>query len=90
VVSATVLVEQRRMNHERNDDRHLPLLRALMASIRSIRPRPSLPGCTGILRPAGFEVWFDRMAMPSRGLTFYQQIQDAVAARERAKSRPVG
>jgi hypothetical protein len=23
------------------------------------------------------------MAMPSRGLTFYQQIQDAVAARER-------
>ncbi len=31
----------------------------------------------------GFEVWFDRIAMPSRGLTFYQEIQDAVAARER-------
>src|SRR5712671_6832427 len=31
----------------------------------------------------GFEVWFDRIAMPSRGLTFHQEIQDAVAARER-------
>ena len=31
----------------------------------------------------GFEVWFDRMAMPPRGLTFHQEIQDAVAARER-------
>jgi TIR domain len=30
----------------------------------------------------GFEVWFDRMATPSRRLTFHQEIQDAVAARE--------
>ncbi len=35
------------------------------------------------LTARGFEVWFDRMAMPSRGLTFHQEIQDAAAARER-------
>jgi hypothetical protein len=35
------------------------------------------------LTARGFEVWFDRMAMPSRGLTFHEEIQDAVAARER-------
>src|SRR5438874_1778816 len=35
------------------------------------------------LTARGFEVWFDRMAMPSRGLTFHQEIQDAVAARQR-------
>jgi hypothetical protein len=38
----------------------------------------------------GFEVWFDRISMPSRGLTFHQEIQDAVGAGRRAKSRPVG
>src|SRR6266571_1166051 len=35
------------------------------------------------LTARGFEVWFDRRAMPSRGLTFHQKTQDAVAARER-------
>lgn len=35
------------------------------------------------LTARGFEVWFDRMAMPSRGLRIHQEIQDAVAARER-------
>jgi hypothetical protein len=30
-----------------------------------------------------FEAWFVRTAMPSRGLRFHQEIQDAVAARER-------
>ena len=35
------------------------------------------------LTARGFEVWFDRIAMPSRGLTFHQEIQDAVAACER-------
>ncbi len=30
---------------------------------------------------AGFEVWFDRVSMPSRQLTFYQEIRDAIAAR---------
>jgi hypothetical protein len=35
------------------------------------------------LTARGSEVWFDRIAMPSRGLTFHQEIQDAVAARER-------
>jgi TIR domain len=35
------------------------------------------------LTARGFEVWFDRMAMPARGLTFHQETQDAVAARER-------
>src|SRR5436190_22514319 len=58
-----------------------------MTSIRSRMPRD--------LTARGFEVWFDRMTMPSRGLTFHQEIQDAVAARavgagRRAKSRPVG
>ena len=48
------------------------------------------------LTARGFEVWFDRIAMPSRGLTFHQEIQDAVAAARavgagrRAKSRCVG
>ncbi len=35
------------------------------------------------LTARGFEDWFDRMAMPSRGLTLHQEIQDAVAAGER-------
>jgi hypothetical protein len=48
------------------------------------------------LTARGFEVWFDRMAMPLRGLTFHQEAPDAVAGRERLvlvvgpKSRPVG
>jgi WD40 repeat protein len=32
---------------------------------------------------AGFEVWFDRVSMPSRALTFHQEIRDAVAACDR-------
>ena len=35
------------------------------------------------LRAAGFDVWFDREDMPSRSLTFHQEIRDAIAARER-------
>jgi WD40 repeat protein len=35
------------------------------------------------LRSAGFDVWFDRESMPSRSLTFHQEIRDAVAARDR-------
>src|SRR5205823_14167684 len=35
------------------------------------------------LTARGFEVWFDRIAMPSRGLTFHQEIQEAVAACDR-------
>jgi hypothetical protein len=31
----------------------------------------------------GFKVWFDRVSMPSRNLTFHQEIRDAVAAHER-------
>jgi hypothetical protein len=30
-----------------------------------------------------FDVWFDRMSMPSRQLTFLQEIRDAIAARDR-------
>src|SRR5260370_35810328 len=30
-----------------------------------------------------FDVWWDRVCMPSRGLTVHQEIQDAVVARER-------
>ena len=35
------------------------------------------------LKNAGFDVWFDRVSMPSRQLTFYQEIRDAIAALDR-------
>lgn len=35
------------------------------------------------LTAQGFDVWFDRVSMPSRQLTFFQEIRDAIAARER-------
>ena len=35
------------------------------------------------LRAHGFDVWFDRVSMPSRQLTFFQEIRDAIAARVR-------
>jgi WD40 repeat protein len=38
--------------------------------------------CTA-LATAGFEVWFDRASMPSRQLTFHQEIRDAVTACDR-------
>ena len=37
----------------------------------------------GDLTNAGFDVWFDRVSMPSRQLTFHQEIRDAIAARDR-------
>lgn len=35
------------------------------------------------LKARGLDVWFDRESMPSRSLTFHQEIRDAIAARER-------
>jgi len=35
------------------------------------------------LKEAGFDAWFDRTSMPSRQLTFHQEIRDAVAACDR-------
>ena len=35
------------------------------------------------LTAAGFTVWFDRVSMPSRALTFLQEIRDAIAASDR-------
>src|SRR5260370_17326445 len=35
------------------------------------------------LTAAGFDVWFDRVSMPSRALTFHQEIRDAIAACDR-------
>lgn len=35
------------------------------------------------LNDAGFNIWFDRVSMPSRQLTFLQEIRDAIAARQR-------
>jgi hypothetical protein len=35
------------------------------------------------LTARGFSIWFDRVAMPSRGLTFLQEIRDAIDACER-------
>jgi hypothetical protein len=37
----------------------------------------------GDLTSAGFDVWYDRVSMPSRQLTFHQEIRDAIAARDR-------
>lgn len=31
----------------------------------------------------GFDVWFDRVSMPSRQLTFFQEIRDAIACLDR-------
>ena len=35
------------------------------------------------LTNAGFDMWFDRVSMPSRHLTFHQESRDAIAARDR-------
>ena len=35
------------------------------------------------LNARGFDVWYDRESMSSRGRTFHQEIRDAIAARER-------
>src|SRR6267142_2378390 len=35
------------------------------------------------LKAHGFKVWFDRVSMPSRNLTFHQEIRDAVATHDR-------
>ncbi len=35
------------------------------------------------LTASGFTVWYDRVAMPSRALTFLQEIRDAIAAADR-------
>src|SRR6266850_624135 len=32
---------------------------------------------------AGFDVWFDRVSMPSRELTFHQEIKDSIRQRDR-------
>ncbi len=36
-----------------------------------------------LLDTKGFDVWFDREAMPSRSLSFLQEIRDAIRARDR-------
>jgi hypothetical protein len=35
------------------------------------------------LAQQGFDVWFDRVSMPSRRLTFHQEIKDAIRGRDR-------
>jgi hypothetical protein len=35
------------------------------------------------LKRAGLDVWFDRVSMPSRQLTFFQEIRDAISASDR-------
>src|SRR5688572_9577980 len=37
----------------------------------------------GELTAAGFRVWWDRMSMPGRSLTFHQEIRDAIEAHDR-------
>jgi len=38
----------------------------------------------GELMEAEFSVWWDRVSMPSRSLTFHQEIRDAIETRDRA------
>ena len=35
------------------------------------------------LQQRGFDVWFDRTSMPSRNVTFHQELRDAIAHRDR-------
>ncbi len=35
------------------------------------------------LTARGFDVWWDRVSMPGRALTFLQEIRDAITARDR-------
>jgi hypothetical protein len=35
------------------------------------------------LTARGFDVWWDRVSMPARGLTFLHEIRDAIDTRER-------
>jgi hypothetical protein len=44
---------------------------------------PFVKGLYGDLTAAGFDVWWDREAMESRGRTFLQEIRDAIAAVDR-------
>lgn len=37
----------------------------------------------GHLKEAGFRVWWDRVSMPGRALTFHQEIRDAIEAHDR-------
>jgi hypothetical protein len=36
----------------------------------------------GDLRARNFDVWWDRVSMPARGLTFLHEIRDAIDTRE--------
>ena len=51
--------------------------------MRAMTMRRLFAGCTPTSSKAGFDVWFDRVSMPSRQLTFHQEIRDAIAARDR-------
>jgi hypothetical protein len=44
---------------------------------------PFVRGLYDQLRAEGFDVWFDRECMPSRALTFLQEIRDEIRSRDR-------
>jgi hypothetical protein len=44
---------------------------------------PFVKGLYTHLTTAGFEVWWDRVSMPARGLTFTKEIADAIAGADR-------
>lgn len=44
---------------------------------------PFVVALSDALCEAGFAVWFDRVSMPNRGLSFYQEIRDAIDFHDR-------
>ena len=65
------------------------MARIFLSYARSDDGEPFAPATSFVARlhhdltAVGFEVWFDRVSMPSRTLTFHQEIRDAVAACDR-------
>jgi hypothetical protein len=65
------------------------MARAFLSYARSDDGEPFDPATSFVARlhrdltAAGHDVWFDRVSMPSRTLTFHQEIRDAVAACDR-------
>jgi hypothetical protein len=56
----------------------LPTLASLFLSYARADDEPFVKRLCADLRAAGFTVWFDRESLMSRGLTFHQEIKDAI------------
>ncbi len=66
-----------------------PMTKIFLSYARGDDGEPFAPGSSFVarlyrdLRHAGFDVWFDRVCMPSRNLTFLQEIRDVIASCDR-------